>query len=1064
LGYGADKYGENLNDSVVFNLNGNQSTVGANIHILAGYYGYQNNPITGRTSADVKTYFEGYDAISKARDIGKGFGGNITFDYTEFWMPLGSATSGYAEIRTPNGNIWGKDSLVFHGKNGSLTVDAGLGSVDDHSAILWSDDGEYVFAPTCSQTNILNTAVPVFCDDSYSWRTGNIMLKGGHLSFDDGTGANPLSGNATFRTREGFIDVYDAFTVDSMAGTLLLYAGMDNLASGRSNNFGDLSMRDFKYNPTPASGGAFFAADDNIMLNYGNSNYYYTAYGNGTPPQHVYGNYNTNAIYPATGNPYYYTSFEGYIDNLRYATYNVNVDGYLFYKHNPARRSLHAMYRGCNPGNACSPATGVCETSDNGARDLYFNFNEDESGTPITNGGLAVVAGNYIDMFTNFIFWGGTVNNGLGSVPGMSSLHGESVSGYALYIKSQYNGTGENRPEDRRATCELCQKTMPDNSNNYEMTYIGFHDDARIHVQNQKALLDAPVVEFFGHAHLDVNTDKGSKTQLSVRGDSLIFHDSMIIDGDPSLIRFVPFTSDAATRAKMPYGVVNDYNNDNYKVNYSEENPVSNGKAISMDDRHQPVFELGYQRCQEPPTGSQTSTNAKDAPSVGGDIIVAFKNGYKMPIQNTVVANHARISFVKDDKDGVTGGEWWPSYICTDLLRIRNKVEFYSDNARNSSGRFLLESLDQIEETYAADSYVAGMYTRHLHMEPGSELSIPMEDSLVIGKGTVAGGYGEIHENILVKVDGVLAPGYASLMESDCMTPDFQGSLSVHNLRMEKDAELRVSIGNRNPGGIGTAAYRTDTLFVNDELFFMGQIPVRVLTEEPEIPEGCYLFMVYGDKDGESKEYVKNLWLTTTRYNDTWFTLDYTKPGEVYLCVAKAPETTWERPVKLPKVEGVTYTEIIANGQQKEPKEGVYYIFGHQDITFTVKFDGAPRQVTAVCGYYPYQVIVLDQEAVRLPDGSLQFTLHQIVAPWNIEFGAPGSYTSNAEIAGQKIWSYRNTLYINVPKEDVVSVYNITGALHKRQIATEGLTTLPLDRGIYMVTLKDGTVYKVVVK
>ncbi|MDR0393604.1 MAG: hypothetical protein LBH77_00440 [Tannerella sp.] len=42
-------------------------------------------------------------------------------------------------------------------------------------------------------------------------------------------------------------------------------------------------------------------------------------------------------------------------------------------------------------------------------------------------------------------------------------------------------------------------------------------------------------------------------------------------------------------------------------------------------------------------------------------------------------------------------------------------------------------------------------------------------------------------------------------------------------------------------------------------------------------------------------------------------------------------------------------------------------------------------------------------------------------------------------------------------------MYNMTGALHKKMELPAGLQTFLLERGVYIVTLKDGSVYKIVI-
>ena len=913
LGYGADRNNaddaQNMNDSIVFNFSGNTNSTGANVIIRAGYEGFTANATKGTINGNL---------FSTAADKGKGYGGNITFDYMKLDMATGNhTTGGYLEISTPNGNIWGKDSINYRGMNGDILVDAGLGSLEDPDAIRW----EYADTASCfaGGEKTLNTKVPETCNIPGEWRTGNIMMKGATLNFADGTG------NATFRTREGYIDMYDAFTVDSMRGHLLVYAGTNNYKAA-TNQWGDVNERDFQYTPVRLSGSVFFGADDNIMLNYGYSNdefsnadgYLYQGRG-----QYLFQSGSPFSSLSEFANPYYSTTYKPTIDAYR-AIYNVNEDGYMWYRHSPWTRNYHRLYRGCvdSYANFCSGFTGLCKTVDNFARPLTFDFFRDDNQALIQSGGLGVVATNYIDMYTKFTYFGGT-GSGMATVPGMTSLKGEPVAGYGLYMKSQFTGQ---MVEKRRATCEGCNATsyFPIGGTNityptHEWTYIGFHDDARIHTQNQKSLLEAPIVEFFGHAELDAYHDRSTRTKLTVKADSIIFHDSAVFLGKD--VELIPFTIGDPRDKDMRYGVINDRGE---TVKYYAEY----GRAITMNDRNTPVLEFGYQRCNEPLNSPHEAPNWRSenglepTPRVGGDIIVAFKYDFTLPIMNTVVVNHARISFNTFD----TGSEYIEACVRTDLLRIRNKVEFFTDPnqpVNSRVGGFLMTSNEQLPSTDAA-----GMYAHHLHLEPGSELSLPLEDSLIVISTTTVGGYGEIHENIHVMANGIIAPGFASLMEGDCQTSYNQGKLTIHNLYMEKDAVMRISISDRNcqpnpadPSIRNFNCTQADTLYVQDSIFFVGKIPLYILPETEYLEPGCYLFLEYNDLNA-SVEYVNNLVLMTRKHGDYFFSLDKSERGRVYLCVTTSEDPPIQRYVNIHAIDGV----------KTDPVSDLYhYVLGHED-------------------------------------------------------------------------------------------------------------------------------------
>ncbi|TPE17319.1 T9SS type A sorting domain-containing protein [Tannerella forsythia] len=65
---------------------------------------------------------------------------------------------------------------------------------------------------------------------------------------------------------------------------------------------------------------------------------------------------------------------------------------------------------------------------------------------------------------------------------------------------------------------------------------------------------------------------------------------------------------------------------------------------------------------------------------------------------------------------------------------------------------------------------------------------------------------------------------------------------------------------------------------------------------------------------------------------------------------------------------------------------------------------------------------------------------------------------------GTAVWSHGETIYIRVERKDIASIYSVAGQLVRRIELSEGDTSVPMQRGVYVVTLKDGTVHKVIVK
>ena len=275
---------------------------------------------------------------------------------------------------------------------------------------------------------------------------------------------------------------------------------------------------------------------------------------------------------------------------------------------------------------------------------------------------------------------------------------------------------------------------------------------------------------------------------------------------------------------------------------------------------------------------------------------------------------------------------------------------------------------------------------------------------------------------------------------------------------MEKDAIFRISLSNRNvcydeDGYPFTSCTATDTLVVNDTIFFEGKIPLVVLPETETVDPGCYLFLIYGDSLGASQEYVRNLVLTQQRYDDQYFSLYFGEPGRVYLCISSMPLPYIQRRITIPEVTGVT----------TRPIAGDYYVAGHQHFTFTANYSGTPLKVTAT-GFYTGEIRDLDYTARILDNGVYEYTISFVVEPWTVHIGPEASTVSNDGFSRQKVWAYKNTLYINAEREDIVSIYNVTGVLYKKIEISEGLQTFTLERGVYVVTLKDGTVHKIIIK
>jgi len=246
-------------------------------------------------------------------------------------------------------------------------------------------------------------------------------------------------------------------------------------------------------------------------------------------------------------------------------------------------------------------------------------------------------------------------------------------------------------------------------------------------------------------------------------------------------------------------------------------------------------------------------------------------------------------------------------------------------------------------------------------------------------------------------------------------------------------------------------------------MYLFEKIPVVVLHETPTVDEGVYTFVTYDDVNGPNKEYVKNFILAEEKYGNNNFVLDYSVPGKVSIRVNRLPAPVTKYFIDLKEAEGVT----------TEPKIGMkHYVEIYKDFKFTATFSGTPWQVKAT-GYYTGEVLTEDnyfrkdaEFGYDQSSNTITYYLRTVVEHWTVEFlpGQQSSVVANDAVIGKKVWTNRNTLYINANKSDVVSIYNMTGVLYKKVEVPDGLNSITLDKGIYVVTLADGSVHKIVVR
>jgi len=819
---------------------------------------------------------------------------------------------------------------------------------------------------------------------------GNIIINnGGYLTFQGG------NGNAKFLTRWGDIDMRYPFDVDSMKGSLLFLASSqlpnktqtDLCSCDEIRN--NVYLQDFKYNPIQNGGSVFIGADNNIKVQYGGLQ-------SGSWMNNKYDPFFNQTEYP------------------------------------------------CNSGFIHCDA----DTAQNQARDLILNFDT------LNAGGMAMVASDLIDVYKNMVYTGGK-GTGLSSVPGYGSLHGETVAGYGLYIKTQADKNNWNMSDhdinnvpnpEVGAACsrDSCKVDFLHN-----IARVTFHADARIYAEDQHVFISSPVLDTYGNADYNTHQRSGSKTSILVQADSLIFHDSLIIDG-----KHTRFTTWSDLKYDMP------------------------------------IIRLGHQRftpATAEPGCVPCYVHPKDTRNSGGTpfldtVFVTFRNdANSIGRLQTLVAEHAVISFLTDSFDHAKGNPTLNAKFYTDIFKIRNHVELYKTADHTHDGHFELISEEQME----SKDY-AGIYSRHLHMEPiaptcsdfkFSQLWL-QEPNLDVITSSTFGGFGWIHANVHVENEANLFPGFASLGTNGNCYEQRAGVLKMQDLRMDKGANVKVSVGDYDAHKSFAEMYEcpwtlesielgryADCLIV-DSLSIQGTLDIDIAIRSglflAEGESRCFPIIQYQSvEEGVLNNiHLKKDKLTSDDHKSIegtyYLTIDAdTTCNVVYLCIATVPGPKIMRDVYIPPVSGVT----------TDPVNGTYRVRSGNNFEFKAKYTtDCPLKVMTG------RVIDGDKEEIfgtKNANGEYEYVIQQVRTNITLTIGpdcASENPNANDNVDGEIVWSHNNTIYIKVDREDIASIYSVAGQLIKRVDLPEGTYSTDLERGVYIVTLKDGSVHKVILK
>ena len=830
----------------------------------------------------------------------------------------------------------------------------------------------------------------------YKGNKGDLTVdagKRGNIIMNTGTKLNYQddNGNAIFRTREGDIDMRDPTDVEKMKGSLLFLAQLENLS--------DL-----------AKIGVCGCDEERNNV------------------------YLQDFEYKATGNSG--SVFVGADNNIKLnygglANIGTRQDPFLSkaYKTDAAGNPLkvgrgYAKNGGCANFFHCD-----LDGEENQARKLELNF-----GGTVTSGGFAAVASDMIDVYKDLIYTGGK-GSGMSAVPGTGTLHGENVAGYGLFMKTQGNkGNWTDNILLQAPKCPTtCQPSGCDNPKRkptgflHNTVRMTFHSDARFYAENQRVHLESPVIETFGVLELNAKDNAGSNAMITIKTDSLICHDSLIRKGTGK----VQFSTWSGLPKDLPI----------IKLGYSRKSaPFA---EYSVDEDLNGARKL-CRECVDHYKGKVYGPGETPLDT----IFVKFGPDTEWERQNVMVIDHTVITFLTDSFDHVKGGGVLNARYFVDTTKIRNQVEFWTDKNHERDGH-----LELISERQMGSKDYAGLYTKHLHLEPigacghpTSEMWLPGLALDVITTSTF-GGFGIQYTDVHVENGGNLNPGFTSLRLRGQCYEQACGTLTMKDLRLDGGAELHFSVGTTR----GLNGEFSDAIDV-DKLTTYGPVNVNIeIRPCEEIEKRCYPLIYYKSVSPNSLNGMRvrpaSVKIDGQEYP---LSLNIGTNGIIYLCVGDAQVVDHQaRTVTMPTVAGVKTT----------PGPGIWEVKSRSSFSFKAVYTGKPLVVRTNRMVNGVQEVL---GGVKNANGEYEYIIPHVQQEITLTFGP--DVVANELLAGAAVWSHGEMIYIRVERADIASIYSVAGQLVKRVDLPEGDTSIPMSRGAYVITLKDGSVHKVIVK
>ena len=917
-------------------------------------------------------------------------GGNIYFTHIDVKQATGSIHP--TEITIPFSGLWRcgnagtQDSSLYNRAGGSRQRYENSGIISGVARCFLPYPGNVTQNTVARDTGLIyRGAIGNLTVDAGN--RGNIIFnKGAYLSFEDPSS----TGDVVFRTRFGDIDMRNPFNVDTLRGSLAFLAQIENLADlsklkgekaycSCEEERNNVYLQDFEYKAHGSSGSVFIAADNNIKLNYGGLQNIGTRH-----------------------------------DPFLSQDYEACPDG-----------GLKKIGPGYKAGGGCGDSLHCdADSNENKARTFLMKFDKDANGTTITSGGFGAVASDYIDVYKKFAYYGGN-GSGMSTVPTTGTLHGENVAGYGLFMKTQANkGNWDTNIFENAPTCPTpCDGTNCGHDYLHMVSRMTFHDDAYIEAHNQKVMLWSPVVETFGLMTLNTEKDAGGNTEITLKADSLIFHDDFIKKGN-----HVKLSTWSGLHKDLPI----------MKFGHMRKTP--------------PFIEAKRSDCQtytECVPCYRYIRYSKDPLHMLDTITIKFGDGAYLERLNTVVFDHTVLTCLTDSFDHVKGGAVQNAQIFTDTFKIRHQVDLFADEKHERDAHLELIS----EEQMGSKDY-AGIYTKHLHMEPIGACGTPYSElwtsddlALDVITTSIFGGFGFIHSDVHVENGAHLNAGFTSLRLKGMCYEHKCGTQRMKDLRLDVGAQLHFSVGTTK----GLNGEYSDAIEV-DRLTTYGSVDVNIEIRPCEkMEKRCYPIIYYKSVTPNSLNQLKlnprRVVIDGVEYP---LHLNIGTDGVVYVCVGDEVPPPLTHTVTIPNVSGVT----------TDPGTGIWPTPARGNFKFKATFSGS--KPLAVRTNRTVNGVPEMLTGTKNANGEYEYVVPNVQQDITLSIGP--DYVSNQLLAGTAVWSHGEMIYIRVDRADIASIYSVAGQLVRKVDLPEGDTSIPMSRGAYVITLKDGSVHKVIVK